>query len=114
MTKEFSAVPITSGFDTGPLSWVIVEIRESLNKSKTALFDAVGQDEAGQSKLLQHAKSYLHQAHGAFQIVDVDGVAMISETVEDLLDRLKGGQLQLTQESSPQSSDLQHRRDSSR
>ena len=100
MTKEFSAVPDAGlpSFDTGPLSWVIGEIREALGKSKAALFDAVGKDETGQSTLLQHAKTWLHQAHGAFQIIDVDGVGMISETVEDLLDRLKSGQLALSQE----------------
>ena len=100
MTKEFSAVPDAGlpSFDTGPLSWVIGEIREALGKSKAALLEAVGKDETGQSTLLQHAKTYLHQAHGAFQIIDVDGVGMISETVEDLLDRLKGGQLLLSEE----------------
>ncbi|HJV51607.1 MAG TPA: Hpt domain-containing protein [Noviherbaspirillum sp.] len=82
-------------FDTGPLSWVIGEIREALNRSRTALHEAVTQDAEAQATSLRHAKSYLHQAHGALQIVDVDGVAIITETVEDLLDRVDAGQLSL-------------------
>jgi chemosensory pili system protein ChpA (sensor histidine kinase/response regulator) len=85
-------------FDTGPLSWVMGEIREALNRSKTAIHDAVAQDADAQATSMHHAKSYLHQAHGALQIVDVDGVAIITETVEDLLDRVDAGQLALTAE----------------
>src|SRR5437899_2182050 len=80
-------------FDTGPLSWVMGEIREALAQSKTALFDAIAKDAESQSTSLRHAKTYLHQAHGALQIVDVDGVALITETIEDLIDRLEAGQL---------------------
>ena len=82
--------------DTGPLSWVMVEIREALNRSKAALQEALTQDSETQSTSLRHAKSYLHQAHGALQIVDVDGIAIITETVEDLLDRAESGQLAFT------------------
>jgi chemosensory pili system protein ChpA (sensor histidine kinase/response regulator) len=85
-------------FDTGPLSWVIGEIREALTRSKTALFEAVEQDADVQATSLRHAKTYLHQAHGALQIVDIDGVAIITETVEDLLDRLESGQLALSRD----------------
>ena len=77
--------------DTGPLSWVMVEIRESLNRSRTALQEALTQDAETQGTTLRHAKSFLHQAHGALQIVDVDGVAIITETVEDLFDRIEKG-----------------------
>ncbi|MDB5795949.1 MAG: response regulator [Noviherbaspirillum sp.] len=84
-------------FDTGPLSWVIGEIREALNRSKAALRESVAQDDDSRVTTLRHAKSYLHQAHGALQIVDVDGVAIITETVEDLLDRIDSGQIGLTE-----------------
>ncbi|MES2934291.1 MAG: Hpt domain-containing protein, partial [Pseudomonadota bacterium] len=73
------------------------EIRDALARSKAALFDALAQDADSQSTLLKHAKTYLHQAHGALQIVDVDGVAIITETIEDLFDRLEGGKLALTE-----------------
>ena len=82
--------------DTGPLSWVMVEIRESLNRSRAALQEALTQDAETQVTTLRHAKSFLHQAHGALQIVDVDGIAIITETVEDLFDRIESGQLSFT------------------
>ncbi|WP_420476085.1 Hpt domain-containing protein [Noviherbaspirillum sp. ST9] len=85
-------------FDTGPLSWVIGEIREALNRSKSALHDAASQDADAQLTSLRLAKTYLHQAHGALQIVDVDGIAIITETVEDLLERVDGGQIAMTKE----------------
>lgn len=86
-------------FDTGPLSWVIGEIGEALTRSKVALGEALTQDAETQSTTLRHAKTYLHQAHGALQMVDVDGVAIITETVEDLFDRFESGQLSLTDDS---------------
>ena len=90
MTTPSSSSPqsIQDNFDTGPLSWVIGEIREALTRSRTALLEAVAQDAETRSTALHHAKTYLHQAHGALQIVDVDGIAIITETVEDLLDRI--------------------------
>lgn len=85
-------------FDTGPLSWVMGEIRDALGRSKAAIQDAVTQDTDSQQTSLRHAKNYLHQAHGALQIVDIDGLAIITETVEDLLDRADAGQIALTPE----------------
>ncbi|WP_334188011.1 Hpt domain-containing protein, partial [Noviherbaspirillum sp.] len=96
MTTPSSAITqgVRDTFDTGPLSWVMGEIREALGRSKAALYEAAAQDAEAQSTTLRHAKSYLHQAHGALQIVDVDGVSIITETVEDLLDRVDTKQLQ--------------------
>src|SRR3954470_22664289 len=85
-------------FDAGPLSWVMGEVREALSLSKNALHEAVAQDAEARTTTLRHAKSYLHQAHGALQMVDVDGVAIITETVEDLLERVDTGQLPLSQD----------------
>ncbi|HEX5342614.1 MAG TPA: hybrid sensor histidine kinase/response regulator, partial [Duganella sp.] len=79
--------------DTGPLSWVMVEIRESLARSRTALFEAGGRAPEDQVTQLQHAKSHLHQAHGALQMVDVDGVSSMTEVAEAALDRFKAGTL---------------------
>ena len=100
MTTPSSSSPqsIQDNFDTGPLSWVIGEIREALTRSRTSLLEAVAQDAETRSTALHHAKTYLHQAHGALQIVDVDGIAIITETVEDLLDRIESGQLRLTED----------------
>jgi chemosensory pili system protein ChpA (sensor histidine kinase/response regulator) len=72
-------------FDTGPLSWVIEEIREALHRSKTALLDAIVKDSESSATLLNHANTYLHQAHGALQIVDVHGVNLVTEAVEEVL-----------------------------
>jgi chemosensory pili system protein ChpA (sensor histidine kinase/response regulator) len=79
--------------DTGPLSWVMVEIRESLARSRTALFEAGGREPEDQATQLQHAKSHLHQAHGALQMVDLDGVSLMTEVAEAALDRFKAGTL---------------------
>jgi chemosensory pili system protein ChpA (sensor histidine kinase/response regulator) len=79
--------------DTGPLSWVMVEIREALARSRTALFEAGGRAAEDQATQLQHAKSHLHQAHGALQMVDVDGVAKLTALAELALDRFKDGTL---------------------
>lgn len=100
MTTPSSTLPqgVRDNFDAGSLSWVMGEIREALNRSKAALVDAVPQDDEAQSTALRLAKTYLHQAHGALQIVDIDGVAIITETVEDLLDRLESGQIKLSHE----------------
>jgi len=98
MTTQSSVPPqgTRDNFDAGSLSWVMGEIREALGRSKTALFDAVTQDAEARSTPLRQAKTFLHQAHGALQIVDIDGVAIITETTEDLLDRLESGQIELT------------------
>jgi chemosensory pili system protein ChpA (sensor histidine kinase/response regulator) len=100
MTTRSSAFPqgARDNFDTGPLSWVMGEIRESLARSKTAVEEAVTQDAEAQSTALRHAKTYLHQAHGALQIVDIDGVSMVTEATEDLLDRIDSGQLRFSRD----------------
>ena len=83
------------GFDSAPLSWVAGEIRETLGRSKAALADAFAQqsDADACKALLRRAKQLLHQAHGALQMVDVNGVAIVTETIEDMFDRLESGQL---------------------
>jgi chemosensory pili system protein ChpA (sensor histidine kinase/response regulator) len=100
MTTQSSSVPNGNRehFDTGPLSWVIGEIREALTRSKVALGEALMQDAEAQSTTLRHAKIYLHQAHGALQMVDVDGVVIITETVEDLFERFENAQIALTED----------------
>jgi chemosensory pili system protein ChpA (sensor histidine kinase/response regulator) len=84
--------------DTGPLSWVMGEIREALARSKTSLREAVTADAEAQATALHHAKAYLHQAHGALQIVDIDGIALITETVEDMFERIEAQQLNMSQQ----------------
>jgi chemosensory pili system protein ChpA (sensor histidine kinase/response regulator) len=85
-------------FDTGPLSWVMAEIRETLARTRNTVQEAVSQQADARKAALHQAKTSLHQAHGALQVVDVDGVGIVTETVEDLLDRLEAEQLELTAE----------------
>ncbi|WP_229202265.1 hybrid sensor histidine kinase/response regulator [Pseudoduganella aquatica] len=85
--------PTAAQFDTGPLSWVMVEIREALVRSRTALFEAGGRAPEDQATSLQHARSHLHQAHGALQMVDVDGVEVMTHSAEQALERFKSGAL---------------------
>ena len=93
MTKNDFSIPQPAQLDTGPLSWVMVEIRESLARSRTALFEAGGREPEDQATQLQYAKSHLHQAHGALQMVDLDGVSLMTEVAEAALDRFKAGTL---------------------
>lgn len=98
MTSSFSNSPEIpqEQFDIGPLSWVMGEVREAISNAGKLLSDATLQDAETQSTTLLHAKSYLHQAHGALQIVDIDGVSIVTETIEDLIDRLQSGQLEIS------------------
>jgi chemosensory pili system protein ChpA (sensor histidine kinase/response regulator) len=100
MTTHSSGSPqgARDNFDTGPLSWVMGEIRECLARSKAAVEEAVTQDAEAQLTALRHAKTYLHQAHGALQIVDIDGVSILTETTEEMLDRIDSGQLKFSQD----------------
>jgi chemosensory pili system protein ChpA (sensor histidine kinase/response regulator) len=95
---QFSHAFAPSNFDTGPLSWVIGEIRDALGRSARALHDAAGRSPDAQPTLLLHAKSHLHQAHGALQMVDVAGVLRLSEAAEQVIDRFKDGTLALDAE----------------
>ncbi|KGF80559.1 chemotaxis protein CheA [Massilia sp. JS1662] len=92
---QFSSASAAPPFDTGPLSWVIGEIRDALGRSAKALQDAAGRSPDAQPTLLLHAKSHLHQAHGALQLVDVAGVERLSEAAEQVIDRFKDGTLVL-------------------
>lgn len=94
--SHHSLTAAQEAFDTGPLSWVMPEIREAISRADRLLLDAPEQVAETQSTTLLHAKSYLHQAHGALQIVDIDGVSIITETIEDLIERLQSQQLALT------------------
>ncbi|THC42170.1 Hpt domain-containing protein [Massilia sp. Mn16-1_5] len=85
-------------FDTGPLSWVIGEIRGALERASTALQDAATRSSEAQPTLLLHAKTHLHQAHGALQMVDVGGVGLLTSAAERALERFKERTLDCTPE----------------
>jgi len=92
-----SSLP-ASTFDTGPLSWVIGEIRDALERSGSALNDAAARSVEAQPTLLLHAKTHLHQAHGALQMVDVEGVGLLTDAAERALDGFKDRSLDCTPE----------------
>ena len=83
-------------FDSEPLSWVMVEIREALGRSKTALFEAGGRQREERATALQHARSHLHQAHGALVMVDVAGASLLTDGAEQALARFRDGSLEYT------------------
>src|SRR3990172_5591146 len=74
----------SAAFDAGPLSWVKREIDGAMARGLEALatFAAAGAAEPGP---LKAAQAHLHQAHGALQIVGLDGVTRISAELEALL-----------------------------
>ena len=90
--------PSASHFDTGPLSWVIGEIRDALERSGSALLDAAARSPEAQPTLLLHAKTHLHQAHGALQMVDVEGVGLLTAAAERALDAFKDRAVDCTPE----------------
>ncbi|WP_209216729.1 Hpt domain-containing protein [Glaciimonas immobilis] len=125
MTTDFpsASAVLSTQLDTGPLSWVMTEIRESLGRSLNELRqvpathgtadgalelsapppDASSLNAAADNPVatipshdpvtaLQLAKTFLHQAHGALQMVDINGVTIITETVEALLEHVQAGQ----------------------
>src|SRR5450830_2106812 len=83
-------------FDIEPLSWVMAEIREALGRSRTALFEAGGREREERATALQHARSHLHQAHGALVMVDVAGASLLTAGAEQALERFRDGSLEYT------------------
>jgi|GEM_PF-5720561 len=81
-------------FDTGPLSWVMGEIRDALGRSGASLVQATESGAEARDGALKHAKTHLHQAHGALQMVDVDGAGLMTQAAEEAIDRFKDGALE--------------------
>jgi len=75
----------TQSIDITPLSWVIEEVRQSLRRSATALTEFASN--TADTAALERARDFLHQAHGALQIVDLEGIAVLTEHSERLLER---------------------------
>ena len=78
--------------DLTALSWCLGEIRESLARAEAALEQQL-QSESDDNARLRAARGWLHQAHGALQVVDLEGVATITQEAEALLDRCDRGEL---------------------
>jgi chemosensory pili system protein ChpA (sensor histidine kinase/response regulator) len=71
--------------DIAPLAWVIDEIRTSLNDAVGGVKTFLGAKQDLDS--LRSARNQVHQANGALQLLDLRGVALVTEAVEQLLRR---------------------------
>ena len=73
--------------DIAPLAWVIDEIRNSLTDAVNGLkaFVANKQD----VDQIRNARNQIHQANGALQLLDLRGVALVTEAIEHLTRRFE-------------------------
>lgn len=71
--------------DMGPLAWVIDEIRESLGLAANSVQQFAANPEKLES--LHAARNQVHQTHGALQLLDLRGVSLLTEALEQLLQR---------------------------
>jgi chemosensory pili system protein ChpA (sensor histidine kinase/response regulator) len=74
-------------FDLGPLSWVQGEIDQALTRGVEGLatFKASPQDTTG----LKHARTHIHQAAGAIQMVGLEAVTAYTDEIERQLSRME-------------------------
>jgi chemosensory pili system protein ChpA (sensor histidine kinase/response regulator) len=68
-------------FDLGPLTWIKAELDNALDAAAQALADWNGED----LNPLKAAAAHLHQVYGALQIVDLQGVSLLTAETERLL-----------------------------
>ncbi|MBK9117598.1 MAG: Hpt domain-containing protein [Betaproteobacteria bacterium] len=76
----------TPEFDLGPLSWVQGEIDQALTRGLDGL--AQFRADPADSTSLKHARSHVHQAAGAIQMVGLDAVVAYTDELERQLARL--------------------------
>ncbi len=75
-------------FDMGPLTWVKGEIDLSLQRAVEAidLFE-----QGGDTTQLKFCRTHVHQVHGALSIVGLEGIILVSESLEALLLAMEDG-----------------------
>jgi chemosensory pili system protein ChpA (sensor histidine kinase/response regulator) len=76
---------LSAAQDIAPLAWIIDEIRASLAQAVTGSKTFVASKNDLES--LRAARNHVHQAHGALQLLDLRGVALLTESIESLLRR---------------------------
>lgn len=81
----------TPEFDTGPLSWVKDEIDRALRQVNEVLeqYKLIEDDPAK----LRQARTHLHQVTGAIEMVGLQGVTLVCQEVEKLVEALETGKL---------------------
>ena len=85
--SSYPSAAMADQFDTGPLSWVMEEIRAALARTAALALSSAGLDADAASAALREGVKVLHQAHGALQVVDIAGAPLLTEAIEDLLTR---------------------------
>ena len=81
------ATETSPDFDLGPLSWVQGEIDQALSRGLTSL--AAFRADPNDGTSLKHARSHVHQAAGAIQMVGLDAVVAYTDELERQLARLE-------------------------
>jgi chemosensory pili system protein ChpA (sensor histidine kinase/response regulator) len=74
-------------FDLGPLTWVQGEIDQALTRGVEAL--VTFKASPGDTSALKHARTHIHQAAGAIQMVGLDAVTAYTDELERQLGRLE-------------------------
>ncbi|KXB29569.1 hybrid sensor histidine kinase/response regulator [Dechloromonas denitrificans] len=77
-------------FDLGPLTWVKGEIDLALERAEEALSLYAASADVTQ---LKFCRTHVHQVHGALSIVGLDGVTLVTESLEALLAALEEARL---------------------
>ena len=87
LNRTTLATESATDFDLGPLSWVQGEIDQALTRGLESLaaYRATGKDLTS----LKHARTHIHQAAGAIQMVGLDAVAAFTDEIERQLARLE-------------------------
>jgi len=80
-----SAAPPGSTADVAPLAWVIDEIRSSLSEAIASVKSFLGHK--SDIDRLRSAGEHVHQVSGALQLLDLRGVTLVTEAVEQLFAR---------------------------
>jgi chemosensory pili system protein ChpA (sensor histidine kinase/response regulator) len=81
------ATDTSQDFDLGPLTWVQGEIDQALTRGLDAL--AVYKASPREITSLKHARSHVHQAAGAIQMVGLDAVTAYTDELERQLARVE-------------------------
>lgn len=78
-------------FDPGPLSWVKNEIDLALERAGEALAQYRHTADVTQ---LRFCRTHLHQVHGALEMIDLQGLPQITQSLENLLTAIEQGSLE--------------------
>ncbi len=84
----------TAEYDIAPLSWIKTEIDHALQQIHEQL-DHFRKDEDDPAAL-RPVRTYLHQVRGAVEMVDLPGVALVCQEMENLTEALEHSRIEIT------------------